>query len=96
LQKNIGCDRVPTEHMKTIILTVNGRESFGEPVKELVVGVYQVCDEVDFKKTVEEVGNELNKGDWIAPRDRPATVKQKLESLGYVTLKNEKLFVPIF
>ena len=82
--------------MKTIILTVNSRESYGEAVKESVVGVYQVCDEADFRKTVEELGSELDKGEWTAPRDRPVALKQNLESLGYKTLESDKLLVPIF
>ena len=82
--------------MKTIILIVNGRESFGERAKELFVGAYHVGDESLFKKSLEEINDKLNKGDWISPRERPLRLMSELSLLGYVAVKSEQVFVALF
>jgi len=78
--------------MKTVILTVNVREAYGDKPVTAIVGVYQFRVLKLFNEEVAKAAELMQKRGHIAASDRPRVMRELLAERGYQPLKAEEVF----
>jgi hypothetical protein len=82
--------------MKTIVLTVNSRASYGDGAKEAIVGVYQFHNRRHFNRVLGQALDLMRSGGWITPEQRPSYLRKLLMRMGYDPIKTGRVFAPIY
>jgi hypothetical protein len=82
--------------MKTIILTINTREAFGDKAVATTVGVYQVEHQHQFNLAVKSATETLLKRGCIPASDRASEMRKLLSYRGFRPLQTTGHFIAIF